>query len=94
MKKPKKALDGMHCCSCASGVFHLKKVDYKTKVECFDVLVKGLWLEVCDVCGEMLFSSDAGREIEKEILKVFPNYYKRVQKQRKQLREIESKKNV
>ena len=69
----------MACCSCAKGRFHLAKIDYKTKVFSYPVVVKNLWVELCDVCGETLTSWDAAKEIEAEIERVFPGYFIKVQ---------------
>lgn len=76
MKKPKTNCDGMACCSCSTGHFRLMKINYITKTKTLSILVPNIWVEICDSCGEMLFSGEVSEEIEKQIMKVMPNYFR------------------
>lgn len=75
MKKPKDSMHNHQCPTCGKGRLQLRKVNHRVKNQHINILVLGLWLEVCTRCGETLFGPVAGDEIERQILKKYPNYY-------------------
>jgi putative zinc finger/helix-turn-helix YgiT family protein len=64
-EKPIDTMAGQDCPFCAKGRFELCQVDYKaTTSDEPEEIVKGVWVERCSICGEMVFPSESSRYID------------------------------
>ena len=73
MVKPKNSMHNHVCINCKNGRFQLRKINQHSKTP--KIVIKNIWVEVCDKCGEMLFGPATCREIERQIKKKYPDYY-------------------
>jgi len=66
--KPTDTMAGQECPFCAQGVFKSCQVDYKaTTPDEPEIIVKGVWVEKCSSCGEMVFPPDSSDYIAQVI---------------------------
>jgi HTH-type transcriptional regulator/antitoxin MqsA len=63
--KPTDTMAGQECPFCEKGLFELCQVDYKaTTSDEPEITVKGVWVEKCASCGEMVFPSESSRYVD------------------------------
>lgn len=63
--KPAKSLEGQTCPICNTGKFHLVQIDHVEEVAADNPLhIRGVWVDRCDHCGEIVFPGDTTRFIE------------------------------
>jgi len=66
--KPSKSLAGQKCPICNKGTFGLVQADHSENVsEDNPILVKNIWLDQCDHCGEIIFPGETTHYIESVI---------------------------
>ena len=74
MNKPKDSMHNHQCMTCGRGRIQLRKInEHKTIPK---IVIKDVWVEVCEKCGEKLYSPEACHEIERQIKKKYPNFYR------------------
>jgi putative zinc finger/helix-turn-helix YgiT family protein len=63
--KPTKSLAGQTCPACDSGRLRLVQIDHTEEVASDNpVEIRGIWVDRCDHCGEIVFPADTTRFIE------------------------------
>ena len=63
--KPAKTLAGQQCPICDAGKFQLAQINYTEEVASDNPIeIRGLWVDRCDHCGEIVFPGDTTRFIE------------------------------
>lgn len=75
MVKPKNSMHNHQCVTCGKGRIQLRKINWPSKTP--KIVIRDIWVEACEKCGEILFSPDTCVEIERQIKKKYPDYYKR-----------------
>ena len=64
-EKPVETLEGVTCPFCGKGTFSLCRTDFKDRFDPTRTLVvKGVWVERCGNCGEVVYPSETSRYIE------------------------------
>lgn len=60
------------------GTVRKETINHKVTLSNGDIVaVNNLIVEKCSKCGEILFDSAACKQIEKAVIAIYPNYYKR-----------------
>jgi YgiT-type zinc finger domain-containing protein len=75
MVKPKNSMHNHQCVTCGKGRIQLRKINERYNTP--KIVIKDIWVEVCEKCGEKLYGPDTCVEIERQIKKKYPDFYKR-----------------
>ncbi len=63
--KPRESLAGQACPYCGTGHFALAQTDYTAEIpEDNPIAIKGVWVDRCDNCGEIVYPGETTRFIE------------------------------